>query len=170
MADDAEALDTLVRRYSTSLERYAFSLIRTPDLAADIVQDVFVRLWERRQSLDVHRSFASYLHRMVRHRALDLLRHEQVRERAEQAIRLDPDPERRSARNEGADRVDEAEFWTRVSAALDSLQPRCREIFQLHRDHGLSYAEIAAMLEISLPTVYNQMAKATKRLAEYLAM
>lgn len=167
---DAEALVTLVHRYSVSLEGYALSLIKTSDLASDIVQDVFVRVWERRQTLDVHRSLASYLHRMVRYRALDLLRHEQVRVRAERALRLHVERERATTQNEGAQRLDEDEFWARVAEAVGTLQPRCREIFQLHREHGLSYGEIAELLGISLPTVYNQMAKATKRLAEYLAM
>jgi len=166
--NDTGALSVLIRRYAPGLEDYAYTFVRVDDTARDIVQDVFVALWERRANLVVKGTLASYLYGAVRNGALSALRHERSRERLAARLRDQKIAASATSLNAGAVALDEEEFWTRVNAALASLPPRCQEIFRLHRDQGLSYAEIAAMFGIGIPTVHVQMSRAVRRLQEYL--
>jgi RNA polymerase sigma-70 factor (ECF subfamily) len=157
-----DAYESIFRSYYARLVGAAESMLRERSAAEDVVQDVMVELWKRRQSMDVETSLRAYLFRAVRNRSLNQLRHRKV------APLADPD---------AADRVTAAadrEFETRelntaLRKAVATLPDRCREVFELSRIQGLSYAEIAKVLEISVKTVEAQMGKALRVLREALA-
>jgi RNA polymerase sigma-70 factor (ECF subfamily) len=154
-----------MRRHAARLGTIAEIVTGAPDLASDAVQEAFVQLWERRETIDLQRDLIGLLVVMTRNQALMLLRHERVHERmAEQLAISAKDKESSSSSNDGVQAIDIQELWTMVRAVLDGLPPRCREIFLLHWEAGLSYTEIETLLGISNATIRNQMSRAMKHL------
>jgi RNA polymerase sigma-70 factor (ECF subfamily) len=163
---DASALRQLMELHADRLRLIAEILTGTPDLATEAVQDAFVQIWERRHAIDPQQDLVGLLVVMTRNRALDLLRHERVHERVATSLLSSVSAEQTSHLNDGDRALDMTELWALVRQVLDGLPPRCREIFLLHWEAGLSYAEIEEMLGISNATIRNQMSRAMKHLTQ----
>lgn len=161
---DETAFDALFRAYYAPLCRYACSLTDgDPDEAEDMVQQVFVKLWEQRAVLEVQWSVKAYLYKMVHHRCLNRLRDARVREQYKtyNAAQLEQPQEHLP----GA----AAELSVRIQRALEGLPTECRRIFELSRFEELKYREIADQLGISIKTVETQMGKALRQMRTELA-
>ena len=138
-------------------------MVRQSDIAEDLAQDVFVRLWEKRESLNITSSIGAYLRRMAINEGISHLR----KNKKVSFEEFD--------KSQHADVVMSAEdaylgqeLKHKIQSAIDTLPPRCRIIFQLSRHEELTYKEIAQKLDISVKTVENQMGKALKILRELL--
>jgi RNA polymerase sigma-70 factor (ECF subfamily) len=142
----------------------AQGLLRERAVAEEVVQDVMLELWRRREQLDVGESPRAYLLRATRNRALNHLRHLRVEQRGA-AYAAGPT----EAPPQGVSAVVEDELAAALGAAVAELPARCREVFELSRVQGLAYAEIARALDISVKTVENQMGKALRVLRVRLA-
>ena len=159
---DEAAFERLFRAWYGRLADHAHRMLQDPDRAEDAVQEVFVALWRGRDRLPEAGALAGYLHRAVRNRALNQLR-------STKGDRVDPDGLAAVAVPAVAVRDLEAEELARaVTAALESLPPRTREVFLLSREQGLSYREIGETLEISIKTVETLMGRALRALRETL--
>jgi RNA polymerase sigma-70 factor (ECF subfamily) len=139
-------------------------MLRERALAEEVVQDVMLEMWRRRETLSLDESLRAYLFRAAHNRALNHLRHERVKQRrmpylAGESVSA-PTAHLRLVEEE----IDEA-----LHQAVRALPERCREVFELSRVHGLKYAEIASALDISVKTVEAQMGKALRVLREQLA-
>ena len=163
-AGDEGAFDSVFRTHYAHLVRMAQSVVREPALAEEIAQEVMLELWRRRESLQVEQTFRAYLIRSTRNRALNHIRHERIVAREAASAAVDP---RTSPSAE--DEVLGVELEGAVRDAIAGLPQNCREIFQLSRDQGLKYAEIATALEISVKTVEKRMGQALAELRERLA-
>jgi RNA polymerase sigma-70 factor (ECF subfamily) len=163
-AGDESAFDVVFRVHYPHLVRMAESVVRERAVAEEIAQEVMLELWRRRQTLDVNQSFRAYLIRATRNQALNHLRHERVvqRETAKSALEV---PTSLPADSEMLG----AELERAVNAALDGLSPECREAFEMSRTQGMKYAEIAAVLEVSVKTVEKRMGRALAELRDRLA-
>lgn len=161
---DEGAYDAVFRTWYPTLVRVGTALLHDVDAAEEVAQDVMLELWRRRHVLDADVPLRAYLLRAVRNRALNHLRHLKVRrESASEVESLYDAPL-------GADQpIVAKELAEAVRQALQELPPRCREVFELSRVHGLRYAEIAEALEISQKTVEAQMGKALRILRERLS-
>ncbi|HZF73789.1 MAG TPA: RNA polymerase sigma-70 factor [Gemmatimonadaceae bacterium] len=162
-AGDESAFDTVFRSHYADLVRMAESVVRERALAEEVAQEVMLELWRRRESLHVEQTFRAYLVRSTRNRALNHVRHQRVveREAAIAAINLQSSPS-------AEDEMLGTELEQAVGAAIDGLPEKIREVFQLSRDHGLKYTEIAGTLEISVKTVEKRMGQALAQLRERL--
>ena len=159
-----DAFDALFRTWYAPLVRAAEGMVRERAVAEELVQDVLLELWRRRTQLASDGTAQAYLFRSTRNRALNHLRHQQVAQRG--AVHAAA-PESRDAAGPSelvAGEIDEA-----VKRALDDLTPRCREVFELSRTHGLRYAEIAQTLGVSVKAVEAQMGRALRTMRERLA-
>ncbi|HYS69243.1 MAG TPA: RNA polymerase sigma-70 factor [Gemmatimonadaceae bacterium] len=162
-AGDESAFDTLFRSHYAHLVRMAESVVRERALAEEVAQEVMLELWRRRETLRVEQTFRAYLLRSTRNRALNQVRHQRVVAR-EAAIAAIDSPSAPSVEEEMLG----TELEQAVRAAIDALPEKCREVFQLSRDHGLRYAEIASTLEISVKTVEKRMGQALAELRDRL--
>jgi RNA polymerase sigma-70 factor, ECF subfamily len=161
---DEGAFDAIFRAWYPPLVRIAEGVVRERAIAEEVVQDVLLEVWRRREQLGDEESPRAYLIRATRNRALNHLRHLRVQQRGAPYVSV-----RSESPAEGASRLVEEELDVAVRSAVAELPPRCREVFELSRVHGLSYAEIASSLEISVKTVEAQMGKALRTLRERLA-
>jgi RNA polymerase sigma-70 factor (ECF subfamily) len=128
------------------------------DEAEDVVQKMFCKLWDQRTELNIKTSIKSYLYRAVHNSCLNRIK--QTKTRAEHNQRYTynmPD-------TAGSSSIEYSELQQQIAKALETLPPKCREVFELSRMQQLSYAEIAERLGISANTVENHIAKALKLL------
>ncbi len=162
---DDNAFNELVNAYAERLYRFAYMRSRDSGLAEDAVQDVFVYVWKNRESLIIRDTLKSYLYRSVANRTLSILRHYRSQQRIEQMVVGDDIKLRYDgATNEGESRLQIEELQKLTRDVLMELPPRTREIFLLSKEQGLSYAEIASILNIGIPTIRNQVSRATQAL------
>lgn len=161
---DEAAFDTIFRAWYAPLVRIAEGIVRERAVAEEVVQEVLLEVWRRREQLGDEEAPRAYLIRAARNRALNHVRHLRVEQRG--APKAAGPTESAPT---GAAHVVEAEIEVALRAAVAELPPRCREVFELSRVHGLSYADIARSLEISVKTVEAQMGKALRLLRERLA-
>ena len=154
----------LFRQTYPELCNFLIQFVRSRAVAEELVQDLFLRLWEKRASWDTELPSRSYLYRAARNRAFDHLRHERIVERASAASADDlvpADPLR-------TDVPDRDALKAALQDAVARLPERTRQVFTLSRGHGMSYAQIADALEISVKTVEGQMARAFRYLRNEL--
>ena len=167
---DGAALSELVRLYTVWLLEVALPIVGSPDLAQDVVQDVFVRLWDQRTRLTIRESVAAFLYRSVRNRALDVAKHERAQHRLGTSTDTTDGVHEPSVLNAAPLSLDNADFRAALDAALARLQPRTRDIFLMRAEQEMSYEEIAAALDITVSTAYKQVYRATKELAQLLSI
>ena len=161
---DTTAFDSIFRTWYGPLVGTAERMLRDRAVAEEIVQDVMLELWRRRETLAVDGSAQAYLFQATRNRVLNHLRHLKIEQRSEPELRGDS-----SSTPQADAEVTQEELGIAVQDAVRSLPDRCREVFELSRVHGLKYAEIARTLGISVKTVEAQMGKALRTLRERLA-
>jgi RNA polymerase sigma-70 factor (ECF subfamily) len=163
-AGDQDAFDSIFRLHYAHLVAFGQGLLRDRAAAEDAAQEVMLELWRRRGELAIHESLRAYLLRATRNRALNQLRHANVRRRAEPELVGEE-----SIAATGTSQLVAGELRTAIVAAVAELPPACREVFELSRGQGLRYAEIASTLGISVKTVESQMGKALRHLRMRLA-
>lgn len=174
-SDVTEAFETLVRAHYGRLCGFAHRLVGSREVAEDVVHDVLLRIWRDRDQFQFRDPLA-YLYRSVRNRIIS-----DRRRRAGHARLLAEASQGGTVSLPGTQQADdtaaaaEGDDLARAAArAVDALPERCRLIFTMRREQGLSYAEIARALDLSVKTVENQMTRAGKllraRLTGYLSL
>ena len=168
---DRKAFENLFRAYYKRLHGFAYSYTGQAEVAEDVVQSVFLRIWSSRESWDPPGTVKNYLFAAIRNEALNKLRHQKVTDDAEdelirsyRELQDDEDPFYRKEES-----LDAEELRKKIQAGIDQLPPKCRQIFLLNRRSGLTYIEIADYLNISINTVNTQMGRALKSLRETLS-
>ncbi len=161
---DKNAFSYLFTAYYRDLVLFADRLLHNSDSSEEIVQDLFVRIWEDRESLDIRFSFKSYLLKSVRNRCIDSIRHHKVREDYYGTSRYRIDNLDFSTDNYILD----SELEIALTSALKKLPAELSESFRMHRQEGLKYAEIAEKLNVSVRTIEVRMGKALNLLREEL--
>jgi len=160
-----------MRAHYGRLCNFAYGLLHYRDVAEDIVQDVFARLWNHQDELDV-RDPLPYLYRAVRNRVVSHRRRQGVQEGWRRNVTAAAD---KPPHEDGpAAAVEAADLAAAFARALNELPERCRLVFTMSRDQTLTYAEIALALGISVKTVETQIGLALKalrvRLGPYLCL
>lgn len=154
--------------YYTPLCKFVRHYVKVTEVAEELVQDVFTRVWEIRCGWNPHNAMKSYLYKAARNRALDYLKHRKVREKYEgEEVDLIAFPARSLD-----DELELKDFLSAAQEAIEQLPERCRLVYLLHHQDEFTYSEIAALLDISVKTVETHMVRALKilrrRLAPYL--
>ncbi len=157
---DQGSFEKLFREYFPTLMAFAKKILVEEDDAREVVQQVFITIWEKRQEIDLSVSLKSYLFTSVHNRSLNMIRDRKKFSGAEV-----PDvPGKWDVSNV----IESMELEEKIMEVIGTLPEKCREVFELSRFDGLKYNEIADKLDISVKTVENQMSKALKILREKL--
>ncbi|MDD2304183.1 MAG: RNA polymerase sigma-70 factor [Prolixibacteraceae bacterium] len=155
---DIEAFRKIYESYCEPLYRFAYSYMKDSFEAEEIVQDVFIKIWERREDVDEQKSFKSYLYRITVNKVFNELKHRVVKQKYEQhALNFD---QITSETPESS--IQFQELNKKLDLLLTQLPEQQRNIFIMSRWKGLSNAEIAESLSLSLRTVENQIYRASK--------
>ena len=160
----------LFRRYYPSLIFYATRLVGEEE-AEDVVQDVFVELWKRKDSIEIGEQIQAFLYRAVYTRALNVLKHRNVEDGYCAAME---EINRRRAEfyqpdnNEVIRKIEDRELRKEIHDAINELPDKCKEAFKLSYLHDMKNKEIADVLGVSLRTVEAHMYKALKFLRNRL--
>lgn len=140
----------------------AYKILRDKDEAEEIVQEAFIKIWNKRNEIQINVSLKSYLAQSIRNGCFNQIKHLKVRqEYAEMA-------QREMAFSEHGESMIPDELAEKINKAIDSLPAERKKVFLMSRHDGLKYQEIADALHISVKTVENQMGKALKTLREDL--
>lgn len=163
-AGDSAAFEALFHAFYDRLCEYAESYVRSQHAAEELVDDVFLALWSGRERLRIEGSVASYLYIAVRNRALNRLRRNERELRFVERRELEIRASLEHQRSETEDWVRSEELFALAQQAIDALPERSRETYLLYYQHGMSYAQIAEVMGVSVRTVENQLARSVKRL------
>lgn len=162
---DKQGFEALFRKEITRLHNFARQYVSDSDSAMDICQNVFVILWEKRDTLENRDTLKSYLYTSVKNRCLNYIRdHKKYKSRVLDLECADEDTFFVAYAQTDTDALE-----TQIHAALASLPERCRQVFEMSRFQDMKYREIAEALDISQKTVEAHMSKAMRMLREALA-
>lgn len=147
--------EMLFKTHYKALHAYATVILKDEDDAEEIVQQLFLKFWEKRKLLSVQTSLKAYLYKCVYHDSLNYLKHQKVKTKYQDFAQHRVD-------NTYNDRIEVVELQKQINLALNDLPEQCRTIFQMSRFEELKYREIAEALGLSIKTVENQMGKALR--------
>ena len=164
---DVNVFEQLFNDYYDQLSAHAYKILLNTDDAEEMVQNVFVKFWNKRETLTISDSPKSYLYQAVKNESLNFIKHKKlVLQHATGGIATtlsaSPDP------------LVLAELQEKIDHVLAALPTERKKIFLMNRNDGLKYREIAERLNISIKTVENQMGSALKylrsQLSEYMSI
>lgn len=165
---DGRNFEEIYLNYFPRLLRFAHEYVQTKEDAENIVQDVFMTLWERREDLKIHISLTSYLFILIRNRCIDHLRRKKNAEigkkKMQECFTYEQQMKLNSLEVFDHTLFSDSNIEQIITCAINSLPPKCREIFILNKIDGKKYKEIAEKLNISINTVENQMSVALRKL------
>jgi len=167
---DQFAVEELFRRHYGSLCRFAYGLVHSKEDVEDIVEGVFERIWLNREKLNLNQSIKSYLFKSAQNRSLDFLRKRASTQHLvpERLNSLDSDEIVVASFSDPVQDMIDKDLACAVSEAIERLPRKCRLIFTMNRQDGLTYSEIADILAISARTVENQIVRALGHLRKDL--
>jgi RNA polymerase sigma-70 factor (ECF subfamily) len=158
------AFEKFYRRFHPSLMAFATYLMRSEQNAQEVVNDVFLNIWDKRDVLILDDSLKSYLFQSTKNRSINHLKKNNrsfLQIEDEEQISISPDV---------LSQMEEKDNEDRLFILINQLPPKCRQVFSMSRLDDLSYREISELMEISTKTVENQMTKALKFFRKNLNM
>lgn len=156
--DDPKAFEALFRKYFHTLCLLSKRYTRDITTSREVVQDLFIHLWENRKVLEIKTSFRSYMASAVRFNSIRRIRNDR-----KVVIFTDLLPDNSQELN---DHLEYAELQAAIIRAIEGLPHQCRKVFELSRFELLTHSEIALRLEISVKTVEAHIGKALKQLQQ----
>jgi RNA polymerase sigma-70 factor, ECF subfamily len=159
-----KAYELLFRKYYKELCLFSLKFVRQQEIAEEIVQDIFIVFWEKEKGISLQVSVKAYLYTAVKNSSLNYMKSLFAKQSFDRdflqkdILMAHPSP----------DEIGYKELENLVAEAIAMLPERCKIIFSLSRNAGLSYQEIADQLNISVKTVEAQMSIAIKKLKGFL--
>ena len=163
--EDMQAYHALYDLFFTNLHRFCFSFVKSSEAAEEIVSDVFIKLWQIRNKLPEIENLKVYLYQIAKNFCLNYI----TRHFKNPVASLDEiDIEAVISLDNPEELCISADIINTIQQTIRQLPPQCRLIFQMVKEDGMRYKEVADILHISVLTVRNQVAIATKKIAEAL--
>jgi RNA polymerase sigma-70 factor, ECF subfamily len=163
-ADNMVAFDILYRKYSKRLYKFGYSILKSQEESENLIQDVYLSLWENRDKVEKDISVKYYLFTIAHNSAISMIRKKtresqfieylrSLQENVEEPVNME---------------LEYNELTNKLDEIIKGLPDRQKEVYLLHRNEGLKYSEIAARLDISVNTIENHMSRALKTIREKL--
>jgi RNA polymerase sigma-70 factor (ECF subfamily) len=156
----------LFENHYSALCNLSYRFVGDIDKAEDIVQDVFVKIWDDRASIDPNRNVKSLIYTMVKNHSLEILRREGIGNKIRQNLNISDSHDPFLVDEE---KIEKYQLLDQIYVSIRQLPPKCGHIFTLSKVNGLTYIQIAGQLNISVKTVENHMGKALKLLREMMS-
>ena len=161
---DRQAFTQLYTAHLNNLYHYIFLFTKSKEETEEILQEIFIKIWEKREKLPEVDSLKNYLFRFAKNKLLDKIRHLQIRQRVFSEIKRTTD----SSETTTSDQCAYREYYRLVQLAIEKLPNKRKLIFRLNIENGLSQDEIAMQLNISKSVVKKQIYSASHSVREYL--
>lgn len=152
-SNDQEAFAVLYERHKEAVFKHAYLFHQDYDKAQDVMQEIFIKLWEKRADIQVTSNFTAYLHSMVRRFNLNAIAHQEVERKFESYVVW----QNNDSNNSVDDYLVTKELTQIIDAKIAQLPEKMRRIFTLSRDEQLSHQEISDLLQINKKTVRQQI-------------
>ena len=165
--NNSGAFEKLYLLFYKDLHQFAYAIIKSNQIAEEIVSDVFVQIWKKRAKLAEIRRLRVFLYVAVKNQALTYLYKVKrqkvcwVEEFASGIVDVEDN-------NKADDRLKEKELSLHIRSAINKLPLKCKAVFTLIKEDGLTYADAAKILNLSVKTIENQMGIALKKIAQHL--
>jgi RNA polymerase sigma-70 factor (family 1) len=167
LSEDMQAYKELYLLMFDKLHKFSYSFVKSKEVAEELVSDVFIKLWQMRDQLVTIQNLKVYLYSITKNLSLNYL----TKASKMPATRLDQINVESIIEFKNPESVYISNETIRdLVKTIQELPPQCRIIFLLVRDQGLAYKEVAKILNVSVFTVRNQVAIATKKIAESLPL
>ena len=163
-SSDFSAYEVIFKRYYKELYRFAFTYVRDATIAEEMAQEVFLYIWEKRDNIEIQTTLKTYLYSAVKNKCLNYIKLELPKQQS----MADVSEVLLSVSTPNKDEGENDQLKKHIQSAIDALPKKCRKIFILSRNAGMTYEEIAEELDLSKKTVENQMGIALKKLRESL--
>ena len=158
-----EEYKQVFEEYYNPLCNFASKFVAGKDVAEDVVQEVFVQMWQKREQITLKTGIKSYLFQSTRNKAIEIIRRNKLQSdyvneekyKMETSYEIDKD-------------ADNYMLKEQLNKSIRQLPPKCQEIFVLSKKNGLTYGEIAEELNLSVKTVENQIGRGLKLLRRML--
>jgi len=160
---DAEAFESYYKEHYKSFFLMAYKYLKSEVLAQEVVNDVFVKIWEDGNKMLIESSLKSYLYKAVINNSINLLNRQKRERQNRQELKY------RSTDSYELRDMEENEMKIRIYTAIDQLPLQCRKVFQMSRFEGLKNQEVADKLGISIKTVKNHITHALKQLSKSIS-
>lgn len=161
---DTNAYQQLYHKYHAALYAYILRFVKIPELSEDLLQEVFIKIWEIRATVDPSLSFQAYLYRISRNRVFKLIK----KIAADDKLRMEV-AYHINAEVKGVDVQLQWKLYEQIlQTAVNKLPPQRRNIFKLCRNEGKKYEEVAAELHISRNTIKEHMVLAVRFIKDYV--
>jgi len=155
---DDIALKLIYKKYWNQLFSSAFNVLHDQQVCEDIIQEIFINLWNKRELIEIKVSLKSYLFASTRYEVYRQVRFSSVREDLFENIF-----ERMESPSEYGN-IEHRELLSQINSIVDKLSAKCKVVYKLSREEQLSHKEIASQLDISTKTVENHLNKALRQL------
>lgn len=155
---DETAISAIYKKYWHLLYVSAYNVLKDRQACEDIIQELFIKLWKNRDSIQINVSLKAYLYASIRYEVYRQIRTGMVRSDVFDDL---PDRLQTPADHEN---IEYKELIAQVSSVVHTLPQKCREVYQLSREECLSHKQIALRLNISTKTVENHLTKALRQL------
>ena len=160
---DQNSFRLLFNMYSARLIRFATTMVRSNEAAREVVDEVFIKIWRNKTSITNIQNLTVYLYSATKNTALNYL---SARAKENITDSFDFFAVQISDEQNPEKKLITSELLKKINTAIDQLPPRCKMVFKLIREDGLSYKEVGAILNISPKTVDAQMVIAVKQISE----
>ena len=161
---DEGAFKQLFERYFEPLVLFAASICKSQEIAEEMVQEVFIKVWQNRHTVNPDLSFKAYLYKITKNQVINFVRRAAFEERVKKELWLRME----QGHNPTEDRIFSSEYHEQVTHALQRLSPQKQLIFRLSRGEGKSHQEIATQLGLSRSTVKNHIVETLNFVRNYL--
>lgn len=165
-AGDQQAFKQVYACFYKRLYHFALAIVKTREVAEEIAEDVFVKIWQNRAQAGAIKNIRVYLYTATKNRSLNYLSQKARAAVTEPFDYINIEIDDTALSPEQV--MITAEMFKRIQQAVDALPPRCKMIFKLVREDGLKYKEVAEILNISVNTIDAQMAIAVKKISASL--
>lgn len=162
---DQKAFRELFMAFCPRLTQFAFSIVKSQDAARDIVDEVFIRIWRNKSTIQNIQGLTVYLYTATKNTALNYL---SAAARKNITESFDFLPVQMIEEESPERKMIHAELLSTINSAIENLPPRCKMVFKLVREDGLSYKQVGEILNISPKTVDAQMVIAVRQISEKL--
>ena len=162
---DIDAFDLIYNKYCNKLHKFVLRYLKQEEDAQEIVQEVFIKIWESRNNINTYSSFESFLFTIAYNSSISLLRKRINEEKSRDYLKHFPQLYQADTI---IDDIHFQELNQKVNLLLEQLTPRQKEIYSLSRDEGLTHKQIAQKLNLSENTIKNHLVSTLKFLKSHL--